>query len=119
LQLFFYAFVLWLGYVPNLQEGTMQRRPGEIKCWNCGKWIAKKGILCPYCGKNKTKSRQLVEAREDRFISTSVIWLIVSLLFSVGSWAVVGSPIVFCGVGLLLFVPGIIVSYLWTGMVGA
>jgi hypothetical protein len=110
---------MWLGYVADLQEETMQRKPGEIKCWNCGKWIAKKGNLCPYCGKNKAKSRQLVEAREDRFISMSIIWLIVALLFSVTSWAVVGSPIAFCGAGLLLFVPGLIVTYLWTGMAGA
>ena len=110
---------MWLGYVPDRQEETMQRKPGEIKCWNCGKWIAKKGNLCPYCGKNKAKSRQLVEAREDRFISMSVIWLIVALLFSLASWAVAGSPIAFCGAGLLLFVPGLIVSYLWTGMAGA
>ena len=110
---------MWLGYVPDLQEETMQRKPGEIKCWNCGKWIAKKGNLCPYCGKNKAKSRQIVEAREDRFISMAVIWLIVALLLSAASWVVVGSPIAFCGAGLLLFVPGLIVSYLWTGMAGA
>jgi ribosomal protein L32 len=97
----------------------MQRKTGEIKCWNCGKWITKKGNLCPYCGKNKEKSRQMVETREDRFISISVIWLIVALLLSVVSWVIVGSPIAFCGTGLLLFGSGLIISYFGTGMAGA
>jgi uncharacterized OB-fold protein len=44
--------------VPDLQEETTQRKTGDIKCRNCGKWIAKKGNLCLYCGKNKAQSRQ-------------------------------------------------------------
>jgi hypothetical protein len=96
----------------------MQRKTGEIKCWNCGRWIVKKGNLCPYCGKNKAQSRQVVEVREDRFITLSGTWLILSLLFAVALWAVFRSPLAFCAAGILLFLPGLVVSYFWTGMVG-
>ncbi len=97
----------------------MQRKTGQIKCWSCGKWIVKKGNLCPYCGKPKQKSRLLVEAREDRFITLSATWLVVTLLFSGVLWVVFRSPAIFCVMGLLLFLPGLAVTYLWTGMAGA
>jgi hypothetical protein len=105
--------------MPDLQEETMQRKTGDIKCWNCGRWITKKGNLCPYCGKNKQQSRQLVETREDRFVTLSVVWLIISLLFAAAPWAIFGSVIAFCGAGLLLFLPGFVFVYFWAGMAGA
>jgi hypothetical protein len=37
----------------------------------CGRWIAKKGTLGPCRGKSKQQSRQLVEIREDRFVTLS------------------------------------------------
>jgi len=98
---------------------TMQRKAGQIKCWNCGRWITKMGHLCPYCGKNKAQSRQIVEAREDRFITRSVLWLVAALLLA-GVFGVVStSPLAFCGAGLLLAVPGLVFMYFWTGMAGA
>jgi hypothetical protein len=95
----------------------MQRKTGDIKCWNCNRWIAKKGNLCPYCGKNKAQSRQIVEAREDRFITLSAKWFLASFLFAVVLWAIYG-PVTFFLAGLLLFLPGLVVSYFWTGMAG-
>jgi len=80
--------------------------------------IAKKGNLCLYCGKNKQQSQQLVEAREDRFISLSIKWLLVALLLAAAPWIVFGSPIAFCGEGVLLFFPGLVFSHFWTGMAG-
>jgi hypothetical protein len=50
----------------------MQRKTGDIKCWNYNRWITKQGILCPFCGKDKKRSLKLVEAREDRFITLSI-----------------------------------------------
>jgi predicted nucleic acid-binding Zn ribbon protein len=96
----------------------MQRETGDIKCWHCGKWITKKGNLCPYCGQSKEKSRQLVEAREDRFITLSAIWFSVALLLAVALWVIYGAPLAFCVAGPLLFLPGLVVVYFWTGMVG-
>jgi hypothetical protein len=97
----------------------MQRKTGDIKCWNCGRWIVKKGNLCPYCGKNKEQSRQVVEASEDRFITLSIKWLVFSLLFAAMPWAIFGSPLAFLVASLLLFFPGLVVSYFWTGMARA
>ena len=94
----------------------MERKTGEIKCWNCGKWITKKGNLCPYCGKNKQQSRQAVEKREDRFITLSITWIVVSLLLAVVLWGIFRSLLVLCGGGLLLVVPGLVFIYVWSGM---
>ena len=102
--------------MPDLQEETMERRTGDIKCWNCGKWISKKGNLCPYCNKNKEQSRQLVETREDRFINLSVIWFVVALLSAMAFWVIFRSPLAFCVAGMLLFLPGFAASYVWAGM---
>jgi hypothetical protein len=110
--------LIWLDHRPDLQEETMQRKTGEIRCWNCGRWIAKKGNLCPFCGKNKAQSRQLVEVREDRFINLSGKWLIFSLLFAAALWVAFRSPLAICAAGTLLFMPGLVVSYFWTGMAG-
>jgi ACR3 family arsenite efflux pump ArsB len=95
----------------------MQRKTGHIKCWNCNRWITKQGILCPFCGKNKEQSRQVVEAREDRFIALSFKWLITSLLFAAVLWVIYG-PVALFLAGLLLFLPGLVVSYFWTGLAG-
>ena len=102
----------------GVQGKLMQRKTGDIKCWNCHKWINKKGNLCPYCGKSKEQSRKLVEAKEDKFFSMSAVWLVAALLLAVVPWAIVGSPIAFCGAGLLLFFPRVVFSYLWAGMAG-
>jgi hypothetical protein len=97
----------------------MERKVGQIKCWNCGRWINRAGHVCPFCGKNKAQSRQIVEVREDRFITRSILWLIAALLAAGASGVFSASPWVFCGAGLLLAVPGLIVMYFWTGMAGA
>jgi hypothetical protein len=95
----------------------MQRKTGDIKCWNCGRWITKPGILCPFCGKDKERSRKLVEAREDRFITLSIKWLIGSFLVAAVLWFIYG-PVVFALAGVVLSLPGLIFSYFWTGMAG-
>ena len=99
----------------GLKEETMQRQTGDIKCWNCNRWITKKGILCPFCGKGKEQSRQVVEARENRFITLSIKWLIASFLFAAVLWTSYG-PVAFFLAGVLLSLPGLIFSYFWTGM---
>lgn len=96
----------------------MQRKTGEIKCWSCGKWITKKGNLCPYCKENKQQSRQAVETREDHFISLSAIWIILALLLAAALGGITRSPLAFCGAGLMLSVPGLVVTYFWAGMAG-
>jgi len=93
-----------------------KRKTGEIKCWNCGKWISKTGNLCPYCHKNKEQSRKLVENKEDRFVTRSAFWLVVSLVVAGASASAVGSIAVFCAAGLLLFLPGFVFVYFWAGM---
>jgi DNA-directed RNA polymerase subunit RPC12/RpoP len=96
-----------------------KRKTGDMKCWNCGKWISKTGNLCPYCNKNKQQSRQLVENREDWFMTRSALWLVISLgLAGASAWAASSLP-VFCAAGLLLFLPGFMLVYFWAGMAGA
>jgi hypothetical protein len=59
----------------------------------------------------------VVEAREDRFIALSIKWLVASFLFAAALWVIYG-PAAFFLAGLLLFLPGLVVSYFWTGMAG-
>jgi ACR3 family arsenite efflux pump ArsB len=74
-------------------------------------------MLCPFCGKNKEQSRQVVKAKKNRFITLSIKWLMASFLFAAVLWVMYG-PVASFLAGLLLFLPGLVVSYFWTGMAG-